>query len=135
MYCDNMLEKNIKKSDLRTFSLIWAGLFSILSLYPYFFGDGINFHFVYITCIFIFIYLIRPELLKGFYKLWIKFGNFMGKIISIVILTVLFFLLFTPISFALKIMRKDLLRKKMRKSLVSYWIERKTQPTSMKKQF
>ena len=130
-----MSDNNVKKSDLRTFSLIWAGLFSILSFYPYFFGSGINFYFLSITCIFISISQTRPELLKGFYKLWIKFGNFMGNVISKVILMVLFFLLFTPVSFALKILRKDLLKKKMDKHLDTYWIERKTQPTSMKKQF
>ena len=130
-----MSSNNIKKSDLSTFSLIWAGLFSILSFYPYFFGSGINFYFFSITCIFIFISQIRPELIKRFFKLWIKFGTFMGNVISKVILMVLFFLLFTPVSFALKILRKDLLKKKMDKHLDTYWIERKTQPTSMKKQF
>ena len=125
----------IKKSDLRTFSLIWAGLFLILSFYPYFFGSGINFYFFCIFFIFISISLTRPELLKGFYRLWIKFGNFIGNIISKIILMILFFLLFTPLSFVLKIIRKDLLKKKMDKDLDSYWIERKTQPTSMKKQF
>ena len=130
-----MLNITIKKSDLRTFSLIWAGLFFIISFYPFFFGSGINLYCLCMFFIFITIALTRPELLKGFYKLWIKFGNFMGNIISKVILLILFFLLFTPVSFILKIMGKDLLKKKSGRHLDTYWIERKTQPTSMKKQF
>jgi hypothetical protein len=130
-----MKKSSIKKSDLRTFSVIWSGLFAILSFYPYFFGSGFNLYFFSIALIFISISQIKPELLKGFYKLWVKFGNFMGNIISKVIMIVLFFLLFTPVSFVLKILRKDLLKKKMDKHLDTYWIERKIQPTSMKKQF
>lgn len=130
-----MKKSNIKKSELRTFSLIWSGLFFILSFYPYFFGSGINLYFFSIALIFIFISQIKPELLKGIFKLWIKFGNSMGNVISKVVMIVLFFLLFTPVSFALKILKKDLLKKKMGKHLDTYWIERKIQPTSMKKQF
>ena len=129
------MKNNIKKSDLRTFSLIWSGLFSILSFYPYFFGSGINLYFFSLALIFISIAQIKPELMKGIYKLWVKFGNSMGNVISKVVMIVLFFLLFTPVSFALKILRKDLLKKKMGKHLDTYWIERKIQPTSMKKQF
>jgi hypothetical protein len=47
----------------------------------------------------------------------------------------LYFGFFTPISLVLKLLGKDLLNKKIDKSQESYWVERKTQPQSMKNQF
>ena len=70
------MKKITLKSDLRTFSLIWSGLFSILSFYPYFLGWH-KFVFFSLALIFISIAQIKPELMKGIYKLWVKFGNSM----------------------------------------------------------
>lgn len=71
----------------------------------------------------------------NFYKVFIKFGNLIGGIISKIIMFVLYFGLFTPVSIFLKIIAKDLLNKKVDKSKKSYWIERESQPQSMKQQF
>ncbi len=48
---------------------------------------------------------------------------------------ILYFGIFTPVSLVLKILGKDLLKKKMDKQGSSYWIDRETQPQSMKNQF
>jgi hypothetical protein len=69
------------------------------------------------------------------YKYWIKFGDKLGQFTSKIALSIIFFLLFTPISLFLKLMGKDLLDKNIEKSKKSYWIEREIQPTSMKYQF
>jgi len=74
-------------------------------------------------------------MIKTIYKRWIAFGDIMGHYISSVILFILFFVLFTPISFILKILHIDLLKKRLDKSSNSYWIDRVEEPSSMKYQF
>jgi hypothetical protein len=59
----------------------------------------------------------------------------LGAIITPIIITSVFFLLFTPLGFILKIFRVNLLSLKIKKSKESYWVERKIEPTSMKRQF
>ncbi len=73
--------------------------------------------------------------MKHIYNTWIKFGEFLGKISSTIILFFLFFFLFTPIAIFLKLIGKDLLNKKIDKNKTSYWLSREMQPTSMKYQF
>lgn len=125
----------VKKKDLILFALIWAGIFLVIAFIPLFFGEEFRIWAFSFSLFFILLAIIKPQILIRFYDVWLKIGNFIGNIISKVILFILFFLLFTPIAFFLKILRKDLLNKKINKKEITYWIERKNQPVSMKYQF
>ncbi len=133
--------------DLRTFELIWAMIFLGIAIYPYyksFTPESLNLEAflqtarvwaLYISGFFILTALIYPRLLKYFYIVWVKFGEFIGGIISKIILFVLFYGLFAPIGLFFRIIRKDLLNQKLDANANSYWIKRKTQPGSMKNQY
>jgi len=54
---------------------------------------------------------------------------------SKIMMSLLYFAIFTPIASVLRLAGKDLLHKKMDRSAKSYWIEREKQPESMKNQF
>jgi hypothetical protein len=123
------MKKNIKKKDLKIFAFIWSGIFIAIGIL-----QEVNL-FYYIASVFIIIGLFKPSLFSGFYKVWTKIGEFIGGIISKIIMFILYFGLFTPVSIFLKILGKDLLNKKIDKSKNSYWIERESQPQSMKNQF
>jgi len=124
-----MKKEYIKVNDLRLFALIWSVIFGVLGLY-----NSMTVLF-YLMGLFLIVGVIKPIVLSGFYKIWIKVGEFIGGIISKIIMFILYFGLFTPIAIFLKIFGKDLLNKKLDKSKKSYWIDRKIQPQSMKNQF
>jgi hypothetical protein len=125
----------IKEQDLKIFSLIWSAIFTLVGFTPLLHNQSIRFWAVAIALLFIVIAVIKPQVLTRFYLLWMKFGEFMGGIISKMVLFILYFALFTPISLFLKLIGKDLLNKKIDKSQESYWIKRERQPESMKNQF
>ncbi len=127
--------KQIKKKDLKTFALIWSFIFLIVGLWPLIAGNTVRLWAIVVMLIFGIIAFLKPSLLSSFYKIWVKVGEFIGGIISKVIMIVLFYGMFTPIAFMLRLLGKDLLRKKLDKSSSSYWIERDTQPGSLKNQF
>lgn len=125
----------MKLKKIRDFAFIWAGIFAVIGVYPLFKSSDIRLWSIVIAFLFLIVGLSKPVLLNNFYKIWTKFGEFMGGIISKIILFILYFGLFTPISLFLKLLGKDLLDKKIDKSKHSYWTNRETQPESMKKQF
>lgn len=141
----------ITKKDLRTFAYIWALIFFVVGIYPLYKSGfsalltidslqalkplNIRDWSLYVCLAFLIAGTFIPRALSGFYKLWVKFGELMGGIISKIILLILFYGLFTPISIVLKILRKDLLDKKLDKKSQSYWLDRTIQPGSLKKQF
>lgn len=126
---------NIKRKDIVIFELVWALIFFIIGIYPFFNNYEPRIWAFIIAGLFLIISIIAPYSLKLFYINWIKFGNFIGKIISTIVLSIVFFLLVTPIGFLLKIFGKDLLQTKYLKSSQTYWLDRAKQPTSMKNQF
>lgn len=119
--------------DLRIFGYIWGAIFLLVSYLHN------NFAVVYllVSTTFFISATYCPNIYQKvyFYQLWIKFGNFIGHINSKIIIFILFFFMFVPIGLLLKLFRKDLLKKKLDKSLVSYFEKRKTQPGSMVNQF
>ncbi len=125
----------IKKYDLKMFGLIWATIFIVVGLLPLLKGSDMKIWAVVLSSIFFAISFIKPQILIQFYKIWMKFGEFIGGIMSKVMMFVLYFGFFTPISLFLKLIGKDLLDKKIDKSVESYYIKRETQPESMKHQF
>ena len=123
--------------ELRDFGLIWAIIFLIIALFPLKNEDDIRSWSLIISSVFFIISITYPQLYKitYFYQSWIKFGNFIGKINSKIIMLVLFYFIFFPIGIFIKIFRKDLLNTKIDKSLNSYFIDRKDQPVNMENQF
>ena len=78
--------------------------------------------------------LIKSKLLDVLNDLWIKFGELLGKIVAPIVMSIVFFLIVTPIGLILKIVKKDLLKLKFNNDK-SYWVEKDNTIESMDKQF
>ena len=81
--------------------------------------------------------VFAPKLLAPFNRLWFGFGMLLGKIVSPVVLGMIYFLLITPVSLVTRLWGRDVLLMKKR-AVISYWIDRNPTgpaPASFKKQF
>lgn len=72
--------------------------------------------------------LIVPMLLKPVYKTWMSFAAVMGFIMTRVVLTVIFFGLFTPAALIARLLRRDLLEQRWDKAASTYWVKRPAAP-------
>ena len=80
--------------------------------------------------------LVRSEILLPLNKLWMHFGLLLGLMVSPIVLGIIFFGLFTPIAFVMRLSGRDELRLKFIKK-PSHWLSR-TEPIkseSFKNQF
>jgi hypothetical protein len=80
---------------------------------------------------------VAPRLLTPFNKLWFGLGILLGKIVSPIVLGVIFFGLLTPIAIITRLFGRDVLSMKKRQ-VSSYWVDRQPvgpQPESFKNQF
>ena len=84
--------------------------------------------------IFIILALLNSKILAPLNKLWFKFGLFLGKIVSPLIMGVIFFFVVTPIGLIMRMLGKDVLNLKQNKNK-SYWIEKSGPKDKMKNQF
>ena len=125
---------NIKIPSNRNFAFVFASVFLIIALWPILNNGEIRIWSILISIIFISLGILKSKLLTPFNKMWFKFGIYLGKFISPLVMMIIFFLIVTPIGFIMKIIRKDILNLKFNKSL-SYWIKRENKKTSMKQRF
>ena len=132
---ENISHYKIKAGTERNFGLVFAVVFVIISLYPLWFGKNIHLWACIIAFIFFFFAIFLPKVLILPNKLWFKFGSFLGAIVSPIIMGMIFFLTVTPTGMIMRLLGKDILNQRMKKSIKSYWIERKENLTSMKNQF
>ncbi len=125
---------NAKISSNKSFGIVFFVVFLLIAFYPLINQAGIKIWSVIISLIFLILGMLNSKLLTPLNKLWFKFGIILGKIVSPLIMALIFFTVVTPIAFLMRILKKDLLNLKFSKNN-SYWIE-KTEPKSkMKNQF
>ena len=124
----------VKIGSNRSFGIVFFVVFLLIAIYPLINGDELRLWFLSISIIFLFLGLINSKILNPFNKLWFKFGIFLGKIVSPLVMGIIFFLVVTPIGLLMRLLNKDLLNLRFNNN-DSYWIE-KTEPKSkMKNQF
>ena len=79
-----------------------------------------------LAAVFLLVTLVKADLLLPLNKLWMRFGLLLGMVVSPIVLGVIFFGLFTPISVLMRLFGRDELRLNL-KSRDSYWKERQTE--------
>ena len=128
------MEKKIKISSSRSFGLVFFIFFLIFSFYPLYFDNSLNIWTLILSIIFLILGLINSRILTPLNILWFKFGMLLGRIISPIIMGMVFFFVVTPTGLLMKLFNKDLLRLK-KKDTKSYWITKSNEKSSMKNQF
>ena len=123
------------QSSNKSFGLLFFVVFLILALWPLKNGSNINLYFTISSIIFLILGLINSKLLSPLNKSWIKLGEILGMIIAPIVMALVYFVILTPVSFIVRIFGKDLLGLKFLKEKETYWIKRKKNIVSMKKQF
>ena len=126
------LTKITKKNNI-IFGILFFILLFIIGLQPLKSGGVIRIWSIMLSLIFLIITIIRPNLFTNLNRLWIKFGMLLGKIISPIVMGLVFFFVVTPIGILVRIFKKDVMSLKI--GAPSYWINREDKIQSMKKQF
>jgi hypothetical protein len=125
----------IKISSNRNFGLVFFIVFLIVSTWPLTNEEPVRIWSAIISLVFLILGLMNSKLLTPLNKLWFKFGMILGVIVAPVVMGVVFFIVITPTGFIMRIMGKDLLKKRYDKKKETYWIKRDQPVRTMKKQF
>ena len=124
----------IKIGSNRGFGIVFFVVFLLIAIYPLLKGSDLRIWSLIISFIFLVLGLTKSNLLTPLNILWFKFGLFLGKIISPLIMGFIFFVVVTPIGIIMRLLGKDLLNLKYNKKK-SYWIEKTGPKSKMKNQF
>ena len=126
--------ENIKLPSNRSFGFVFAALFFLIGIYPIIYSEELRIWSLIIATLFFFLGAINSKILNPLNFLWFKFGMYLGKIISPLIMGIIFFLVVTPIGLLMKMFKKDLLDLNYN-SKKTYWIKKTGPKSKMKNQF
>ena len=127
-----MKKKSINSN--KSFGILFFVVFFLYGIWPILSSNEIRIWSLSMGIIFLILGLLNSKLLTPFHNLWLKFGTLLGRIVSPIVMFLVYFVFITPLAVIIRLFRKDLLRKKFNKS-PSYWIKREKNIGTMKKQF
>lgn len=129
----------IEHTSNRHFGYIFSAIFIFAAIF--FTQNSIDFALsisLFICSLVIFILSVfSPSFLSPFNSAWMALGHLLGRIVSPIVLGVIFFLLITPVALVGRLAGRDPLRLKSL-AISSYWIKREPAgpaPDSFKNQF
>ena len=129
-----MRNTEIKIGSNKSFGIVFFIVFLLIAIYPLINNDELRIWSLVVSIIFLILGLINSKVLTPLNKLWFKFGLFLGKIVSPLIMGIIFFFVVTPTAFIMRIIGKDLLNLKFNDKK-TYWIEKTGLKSKMKNQF
>jgi len=118
----------------KSFGIVFFIVFFLYGIWPIFSLNEIRIWALIVSIIFLTLGLLNSKVLTPLNKLWLKFGELLGRIVSPIVMAFVYFIFITPLAIIIRLFGKDLLKIKFSKSL-SYWIKREKNIGSMKKQF
>lgn len=130
-------EHEIVLPSNRSFGLLFCFVFLVVAFWPIVFGGGLRLWAVAISALFALAALVVPGVLTPLNRLWMKFGALLHRIVSPIVLGILFFVVITPYGLVMRAFKRDPLRLR-REPADTYWVDRSPPgpaPDSMDKQF
>ena len=108
----------------RNFGLVFAAVFSFLALWPLVHGRSVHLWPLAVAAIFLAAALAVPAALRPLNRLWFLLGMMLSKMMTPVVMSLLFFVVVTPVGFLMRAFGQDPLRLKRERNAESYWIKR-----------
>ena len=124
-----------KNTQNRSFGLLFFVVFLAFALWPLTKANELNYYLLFAALVFLVLGLLNSKILSPLNKIWIKFGELLGKVIAPIAMAMVYFVILTPISLIVRLFGKDLIGIKFKKNVNSYWIKRKKDLGTMDKQF
>ena len=125
-------QKKLTIKELREFGLltggIIAGLFGLIL--PLIKGHSLPIIPWVIGIVLVGLAIFLPKSLDPIYRVWMKIGLALGWVNSRIILSIVFFLILTPMAFIMKLLKRDTMARKFDFQVESYRVSSKVHPNS-----
>ena len=128
----------VKTSSHRSFGWVFTAAFAVIGVWPMISGGAVRWWSLIAAAAFLVVTLIAPALLAPLNKLWQRIGMLLHRIMSPLVLGIMFYAVVTPMGWIMRACGKDSLRIRGRGGDGSYWIKRDPpgpQPDSLDNQF
>jgi len=122
--------KKGERAELKKFGLTLGIAFGLLGGLSLWRGHVFRGGFLTLFSLVCFLGILQPLRLKPLYKAWMWISAFLGAVMTRVILTLLFYLVVTPLGLLARVFRQKLLERRFDRDASSYWVAVKGRKTN-----
>lgn len=124
MHEDLRREHEVKRSNERSFGIVFAVVFAVVGLWPLLSGKVPRGWALGLAAVFLLLGLFWQAPLRPLNRLWLRFGLLLHAVVNPLIMALLFYVTVVPVGLLMRLLGKDLLRLKRDSKISSYWIMR-----------
>ena len=123
------MNNEIDSKQLRSFGLLVGGIFALIGLWPLLSrGEDPRQWALVVAGLLVAPALVVPRILRPIYRLWMAAGLALGWINTQIILSVVYYGIFTPTALVMRLFGKDPMRRQFKSAASTYRVTR--QPRS-----
>jgi predicted membrane metal-binding protein len=119
-----LMQQPLKIPTDRSFGFTFAVVFALVGAWLLWRGSRWGVPVLGVGGAFALIAVSIPGLLHPFNVVWMKFGFLLGKVVTPIVMGLIFFLMFAPVGLYFRMIRRDALLRSFERDKTSYWIER-----------
>lgn len=108
----------------RSFGLTFAAVFALLAAWLLYRGSSHWMTSLGVSAAFALLALVFARVLHPLNVAWMWFGGVLNRIVSPIVLGIIYFGVFTPVALVFKVRGRDPLNRKFEPSKPSYWLDR-----------
>lgn len=113
-----------ERGSERSFGLVFTIVFAVVGFWPLLYDGAVRVWSLVTAAAFLLAALAVPMALTPLNKLWSAFGLLLGRIVSPVVLLLVYVIAVVPTGFIMRLAGKDPLRRSLDPSVQSYWVHR-----------
>ena len=126
---------SVETGSDRAFGGVFAVVFAVIGLFPLIKGELPHWWALALAGVFLVAAVAVPRVLAPLNRLWAQFGAVLHRIVTPLILGLVFYTTVTPIGIVLRVLKKEVVSLKFEPERKSYWIDREAgtpEPETMK---
>ena len=122
------MAERLSKAELRKFGLTVGGAFAVFGAISWWRGHELPPRVLWTLAALLMVPgAVAPAVLGPVHRVWMAFATVLGHVNTRIILTVLFYLVMTPVGLIMRLFR-DPLDRSLRDRSTTQWIKRESQP-------
>jgi len=114
----------VKIGSEKSFGFVFSAFFAIIGFFPLIEASDPNYWAFSASALFLACSIIMPNILRPFNVIWFRFGLLIHSVVNPVIISLMFFLIFTPFALVFRVMGRKFLERKIDHKIETYWISR-----------
>ena len=122
----------------RSFGTLFVALFGLVGTYFWWRGSAIYLWPCGLSALTLLVTLAKPAWLTPANRAWMKLAELLNRIVSPIVLGVIFFGIFTPTAWVIRLLGRDAMKRRFEPATPTYWVERDPpgpDPSGLPKQF